>query len=98
MEPALVAAGVEVEPVTTTEHCRACGLFYDAVVEGTVRHLDDSLLSSALGSASRRSVGDSWLWNRASGGADISPLVAATLALWGSSTASKPTFVGVAFA
>lgn len=97
MEPALVAAGIEVEPVTTGEHCRACGIFYDAVAEGTVRHLNDSLLAAALGAAQRRTVGDSWLWSRAPTGADISPLVAVTLALAGAIGATPNKFVAVAF-
>ena len=98
MEPALVAAGIEVEPVTTGEHCRACGIFYDAVAEGTIRHLDDTLLAAALAAAQRRAVGDSWLWSRAATGADISPLVAVTLALAGAVGETKSNFVAVAFA
>ena len=98
MEPALVAAGLEVEPVTTGEHCRACGIFYDSVVEGTLRHLNDTLLSAALAAAERRSVGDSWLWSRAATGADISPLVAVTLALAGAvGETPNNNFVAVAF-
>jgi hypothetical protein len=98
MEPALVAAGIEVEPVTTGEHCRACGIFYDAVAEGTVRHLNDTLLSAALAAAQRRQVGDSWLWSRAATGADISPLVAVTLALAAAVGETPKSFVAVAFA
>ena len=99
MEPALVAAGIEVEPVTTGEHCRACGIFFDSVAEGTVRHLNDTLLSAALMAAQRRQVGDSWLWSRAATGADISPLVAVTLALAGAvGEVQKNNFVAVAFA
>ncbi len=96
--PALEQARIEVEPVTTGEHCRACGLFYDAVAEGTLRHLDDTLLSIALAAARSRQVGDSWLWSRDPTGPDISPLVAATLALWGAGSAQPNNFTAVAFA
>ncbi len=96
--PALEQARIEVEPVTTGEHCRACGAFYDAVAEGTLRHLDDALLSAALAAARSRQVGDAWLWSRDPTGQDISPLVAATLALWGATSAPTNNFAAVAFA
>ncbi len=96
--PELEQARIEVEPVTTREHCRACGSFYDAVAEGTLRHLDDALLTAALAAARSRQVGDAWLWSRDPTGQDISPLVAVTLALWGASSAQSNNFTAVAFA
>jgi hypothetical protein len=61
----------------------ACGGFVDAVLGGTVRHRGNPLLLSAVVSARKRTVGqDLWAWSRKSSAADISPLVAATLALW----------------
>lgn len=95
--PELETARIEVEPVTTGEHAKACGAFYDAVAEGRLRHLDDQLLGAALAGARSRPVGDAWLWSRDATGPDISPLVAATLALWGAA-AAKEAFVAVAFA
>jgi len=96
--PSLEAAGIEVEPLTTGEHVKACGAFYDAVAEGTIRHLDDQLLATALAVARSRPVGEAWLWTRDPTGPDISPLVAATLAHWGALNHSKTNFVAVAFA
>jgi hypothetical protein len=91
--PDLARLGIDVTTVTTKEHGQACGLLYDAVVEGSVRHLGTEELTAAIDSAIKRHVGDVWLWNRRSSSNDISPLVAVTLALWGLANQSehKPT-------
>lgn len=70
--------------LTGREYDRACGAFYDAIASGKVRHLGDSILDEAV-QACRRSKGmsDLWHWARADTGADISPLVAASLAHYG---------------
>jgi hypothetical protein len=51
-----------------------------------VRHVNDAALNQAVRNAGTRPVGDAWAWARRGSGGDISPLVAATLALWGWST------------
>lgn len=70
--------------LTGREYDRACGAFYDAIASGKVRHLGDPILDEAV-QACRRSKGmsDLWHWTRADTGADISPLVAASLAYYG---------------
>lgn len=70
--------------LTGREYDRACGAFYDAIASGEVRHLGDPILDEAV-QACRRSKGmsDLWHWSRADTGADISPLVAASLAYYG---------------
>ena len=75
------SVGVEVEPVSTRDHTASCGRRFDWVSEGFLRHLDDPLLETALAGATKRKVGDAWLWDRRSALVDISPLVAATLAV-----------------
>jgi hypothetical protein len=75
-------AGVAVTKVSASEHAQACGLLLDAVTEGTLRHLGSAELIAALKGASTRPLGDAWAWSRKSSAVDISPLVAATLALW----------------
>ena len=51
----------------------------------------DTLLSD-VASATRRRLGDRWAWKRTSDESPITPLVAASLALWGAiSVAPKPT-------
>jgi hypothetical protein len=62
---------------------QACGLLYDAVAQGRLRHLGTPELAAALDGAVKRPLGDAWAWSRKSSSVDISPLVAATLALWG---------------
>lgn len=86
----LVDAGVTPDEVDTQDYARACGTFYDLAVETKLRYrAPQPELDLAVGAASRRSLGDSWAWARRSP-ADISPLVAATLAVWGAQTVSGP--------
>lgn len=63
----------------------ACGKFYDAVVtpEPTLRHTDQPQLNVALSVARKRPLAGAWAWNRKDPKSDITPIVAATLALWG---------------
>jgi phage terminase large subunit-like protein len=69
--------------VDAREMTQACGVFFDAVTQGRLRHLGTPELVTALDGASRRQLADSWAWSRKSSSVDISPLVAVTLALWG---------------
>jgi len=83
--PALLAAEVDVQPLTMQSYGRACGHFYDAVIERHIAHLDQYQLNDAVAGATKRPLGDSWAWNRRAG-VNISPLVAATLAAWTAAT------------
>lgn len=83
-------AGVPVNTLSTRDYVQACGALYDAVAGGTVRHLGSPELDAAVKSASKRPLGDAWAWSRKASGADITPLVAATLALWGHASTSAP--------
>lgn len=76
----LVGAGVEVVEVAASQLPTACSAFAKAVDDGLVRHRDDAFLVAALRSAVRRQSGDVWQWSRSSSSADISALVAVTLA------------------
>jgi hypothetical protein len=78
----LEAARVDLLVISPEEHAQACGDFYDAVVEGHVRHIGQAELDAAVAGADRKYYGDSWLWSRRTSMVDISPLVAATLAHW----------------
>lgn len=82
--------------VTTTgsrDMAAACANFYDGVMDARVVHIDQPPLSYSVAVARRRPIGDAWGWNRKDGDSDITPLVAATLALWGAqnSNVKKPT-------
>ncbi len=81
--------GLEIMTVTTGEHAKACGSFYDAVIGRQLAHLDDPVLMASVDAAAKRIVSDSWLWSRRNSLADISPLVAATLARWAYQTTPK---------
>lgn len=61
----------------------ACADFYSLVEGGELRHTDQPQVNAALAVARKRSLGDGWAWNRKSADADITPIVAATLAVWG---------------
>jgi len=87
--PQLEQAGVEVTTVSAKEHGNACGLLFDAVEQQTLRHLGTHELGSAVRGATSRPLGDAWAWSRKNSNADICPLVAATLAFWGSGALSK---------
>jgi hypothetical protein len=85
--PALKKAGVRVLEANTEDYGNACGQFFDAVVQGNAKYPNPQPeLEDALASAQKATLGDRWKWMRRSPtSADISPLVAATLALWGHS-------------
>ena len=79
----LAEVGITVDEVSTADHARATGQFIDAVIDGSLRHLGQQSLRSAVVAAKLRATGDSELWSRRSSKMDITPLVAATLALGG---------------
>jgi hypothetical protein len=80
----------ELTLVSAREHAQACGVIYDAVDQRTLHHLGSPELNSAVAGAVKRVLGDAWAWSRKDSSIDISPLVAVTLALWGSQTFVKP--------
>jgi hypothetical protein len=82
----LAEAGVDVTVVSTGDHANACNLFVSRAENESLRHRGEDAFRSALLGSARRPYGDSWLWSRKNSSADISPLVAGTLALWGWST------------
>lgn len=97
-DPAGTAGGVlpkldaiDVVTVNAREHAQACGLLFDTVAQGGLRHLGSPELVAALDGAVKRPLGDAWAWNRKNSAVDISPLVAVTLALWGVQTQAAQT-------
>ena len=74
----------------------ACAGIYKAVRAGEVVHACDGEsdeIDTAVHSAAKRDLGDRWAWGRRKSGKDISPLEAATLALWGLTSESTKPFV-----
>ena len=68
--------------IPLTELTRACGDFHDAAVHARISHRGDYRLTDPVVGATKRRVGDTWVWDRR-GNSDITPLIAATLAALG---------------
>ena len=81
--PELERAGVDLSIVSGAEMPRAAGSFYDSVMARSLRVRPNDHLDNAVAGAAKRIRGDSFVWQRRTPTADISPLVCATLALWG---------------
>ena len=78
----LTSQRVTVEPIGASDHARACATLVDLLGSGRLVHRSQGVLDDAVHGAARRPLGDGWLWSRARSAADISPLVACTLAGW----------------
>ncbi|MFE0101165.1 terminase [Streptomyces sp. NPDC059009] len=92
--PALEKAGITVLSPTAREYAQACGSLASAVVpirgnSPTLVHLDQVPLTTAVAGVEKRAVADLWAWDQRSAAVDISPLQAATLALWGLQQSDK---------
>lgn len=72
--------GVNVVKYRTPEVVAACNLFYDAILDRSVKVKTSSVLDDAILNAKKRQIGQSWLWARVNTDADLTPLYAATLA------------------
>jgi hypothetical protein len=79
--PDLEQAGLTVRMFDSTEYADACGRLVDVVTDETLRHLGSLDLWNAIRGAKPRPLTDRWAWSRSKSTVDISPLVAATLAL-----------------
>ena len=73
---------IQVPVVTykTGDVVAACALFYDAVLDRSLRAKSDDRLDQAVNAATRRNVGQQWLFQRNVAEADITPLYAAAFA------------------
>jgi hypothetical protein len=71
-------------PVEGKDSVRAVGAFVAAVSERSFRHRGEHEFTSAVAGAQRREVGDGHKWSRKDSTVDITPLVAATVAMWAS--------------
>ena len=81
--PELEAAGIPVVTTSAAEHAVACGYLFDEVAKGpeAFAHIGQQPLTAALRGATKRPLGGAWAWNRKTSLVDLTPLVAATLAL-----------------
>lgn len=84
--PDIRSEGVRTKQVGPNDIGRACANFYDYAMQGRLVHPDEQFLCEAVEAARQRplgSDGSAWAWSRKNVLTDISPLVAATLALHG---------------
>lgn len=88
--PALEEAGITLELMRTRDVVQAFGMFLDGCLNGTIRHSGDRPLVEALsGAAVRELTGGGRAWSRKNVAVDITPLVAATNALWGAGSSES---------
>ncbi len=92
--PELTELGVPVVVMGAAEFAAACGAFRNAVTARTVRHPDQAYFNTAVEAARKRLSGDGWVWGRRHSASDITPVVAATLALHGFMTGRPRTRAG----
>ena len=81
--PRLLEFGLEVIEVSTREVAQASGMLYDAVSNGRLRHRGSAPLNTSVSGAVKRSLSQSWAFDRKKSVADPSPVMAATLAHFG---------------
>lgn len=88
MGPAVAAGdaaaleGLPVEAVTFDELAAACPALLTALAAGRIRVRSHPAFDEAVAAATRREVGDRWVWGRRGALSSIAALVAATLAVW----------------
>lgn len=80
--PELERAGLPLRVATTADMARAAQGFFDRVVNGDLAVRPSSALDDAVAAARKRVRGDAFTWARRDTSADISPLVAASLACY----------------
>lgn len=84
----LAAKGVKVVRYSTQDTKHACAEIYSRISDGNIGvrpsacdHCGEVVITKAVQGAIQQPIGDGWKWNRKSSTADVSPLVAATLAI-----------------
>lgn len=82
--------GVKTIPVSGRDMAHACSLLFDAVIDARIQVRPHGSLNAAVAAAQQRIAGDSWVWGRRGTKTDLSPLVALTLAYYGSQRSVDP--------
>lgn len=91
IEP-LTLAGITVTQMTTTDVVVANGEFTDAVAAHRLRVAPHPALTEAARFALQRPLGGSQVWERRGATVDVSPIDAATAAVWALSRPQQPFF------
>ena len=92
----LQRAGVPASTLTLAEYRAACQLIRDRVQASTVSHDGQPELDAAVSGAGRVWHGDAWVLSARRSGTDVTPLVAAAVALYQGSRVRVPRVVGSA--
>jgi hypothetical protein len=81
--PDMIAAGLEVKAMSTADVVQAHGGYYNGLVDGVVKHIEQGPLSTAVAGAMAKDIGDgAWRFSRTSSTVDICPLMATAAADW----------------
>lgn len=95
---------IKVISPNTREYAQTCAEFKESIVpkpqeKAYLVHIDQAPMAAAISGADRRVLAGLWAWDRTSSSVDISPLVSATLAMWGlkQSEAAKSSVPMIAF-
>lgn len=89
--PHLERGGVQVRTLKAGESLDACSELYALVRERRLRHAGYAELDEAVADAIRHTLGKRWAWRPKTSTADISPLEAASLAVWAVTNRPEPT-------
>lgn len=83
--PAWKREGVRVKLIKWADYVQACGVVFDWISQGKLRHLDDPVLNAAVEGVKQTFTRDnaSWYWSRKNSDVDITALVALTVAVAG---------------
>lgn len=76
----LETAGVTVRRLTGGEVAVACARMYDGIADQKVKVRPAQPLDDAVAGLAKKTIGDRFVWARAASTADVTPLMAATLA------------------
>lgn len=78
-------AGLRIKVPKVAELGQACSRLLEGIVTASVRHTRQPQMASAVSVAGKRPLADTgmWVWSRKNSASDITPVQAATLALWG---------------
>jgi hypothetical protein len=96
LKPELERHGLRLVQVDTSQYAEACAGFVESVAQARVRYpYPQPELSEAIADAREQTMGDRWKWSRRhSSSADVSPLVAASLAVWAAQADRVPQIIG----
>jgi hypothetical protein len=86
----LAAKGVKVQRVTGPEAAIASAATFDAIIDRTIAVRSSNLLDVAAAAARKKPLGDRFVWSRTASAADVTPLIALTLAYGAPSTSRRP--------